>query len=77
MSVPYERWILADAWWFVALVVFTFSANHEGEFQAGAIAAIIVYLWWRHRETRKADWFAEVERQIKLRSIAEDDEGNP
>jgi len=77
MSVPYERWVLADAWWFVALALLTMAANHEGEFQAGAIAVIIVHLWWRHREQRKADWFAEQERQIKLHSIAEDLEANP
>lgn len=75
--MPYERWILADAWWFVALVAFSFGAKPAGEFQVGAVAAIIVYLWWRHREARKADWFAEIERQIKLQAIAEADEANP
>ena len=69
--MPYERWISADTWWVLSLAVFTLSARAEGEFQAGVIAAVIMYLWWRHRETRKADWFEEQERQLKLATIAD------
>ena len=75
--MPYERWILADIWWLVALVILTISAKDLGEFQAGAVAAIVVYLWSRHRKTRKSDWFDDLERRNKLRSIAEDEEANP
>lgn len=75
--MPYERWILADTLWVLSLIVFPLSAKTEGYLQAGVVAALIAYLWWRHRETRKADWFAEQERQIRLRSFADiDDEAN-
>ena len=66
--MPYERWIAADTWCLLSLIVFPVSAKSEGYFQAGAVAAIIAYLWWRNREGRKADWFDEQERQIRLQS---------
>lgn len=66
--MPYERWIAADTWWLLSLIVFPVSAKSEGYFQSGAVAAIIAYLWWRNRERRKADWFKEKERQNSLRS---------
>jgi hypothetical protein len=69
--------ILADMWWLVALVILTVSVKDLGEFQVGAVAAIVVYLWSRHRKARKDDWFDDIERQDKLRSIAEDEEANP
>lgn len=69
--MPYERWISADTWWLLALAVFPISTKSEGDFQVGAIAAIIGYAWWRHRETRKQDWFAEQERQFRIQSIAD------
>lgn len=65
--MPYKRWIAADKWWLLSLIVFPVSAKSEGYFQAGAVAAIIAYLWWRSREGCKADWFDEQERQIGLR----------
>ena len=73
--MPYERWISADTLWLLALIIFPVAAKSEGYFQAGAIAVLITYLWWRHRETRKADWFAEQERQIRLRSGSDMDDG--
>lgn len=69
--MPYERWIAADTWWLLSLIVFPVSAKTEGYFQAGAVAAIIAYLWWRHRQGRKAVWFNEQERQFRLHSELE------
>ncbi len=64
--MSYERWIAADTWWLLSLIVFPASAKSAGYFQAGSIAVIIAYLWWRNREERKADWLDEQERQIRL-----------
>lgn len=67
--MPYERWTIVDACWLLALIIFPLWAKNDGDFQAGAIAVIVIVLWSMNREKRKNDWFDQERHKMEVEAL--------